>query len=524
MDIKNQPSCRSVQFDLLLFGDEQSAEYRNSAAHVEACRHCQDSLAKLAADEGDWSNVRTMLRRDDSDAASESKLQAALSSSGFSLGSHPRQIKLDFLDPPSHPEMLGRLDRYQIEQVLGKGGMGIVLKGFDTELNRPVAIKVLAPHLAHSGAARQRFSREARAAASIVHEHVVAIHDVKSELESPYLVMQYVPGHSLQERVDHNGPLAATEILRIGMQAAAGLAAAHAQGVIHRDVKPANILLENGVDRALLTDFGLARAADDATLTHSGIIAGTPHYMSPEQARGAQADARSDLFGLGGVLYFMATGHPPFRAEQAMAILHRICQDQHRPVQEINPSIPDDLADTIDRLLEKKPARRFANAGELQQSLAQALAQIQQRPRKSNRRWHRRLLRRRWRIPVAAGAIFCVVIIAWLAGGLGRPPGVGPAENARTSREPIAVDEQLVNSAAAERADATQITNELAAISWALSQIENSPSRGSLSNISDPSWQNALQAADTEAARLERHWSVESKNNSPRTSINGENP
>ena len=195
-------------------------------------------------------------------------------------------MKLDFLSPPSHPEMLGQLGRYQIEQVIGAGGMGIVLKGFDTDLNRPVAVKVLAPHLAHSGAARQRFAREARAAAAVVHEHVVAIYNVESEEETPFLVIQYVPGRSLQDRVDQDGPLAAEEILRIGMQAAAGLAAAHAQGVIHRDVKPANILLESGVERALLTDFGLARAADDASLTHSGIVAGTPHYMSPEQARG----------------------------------------------------------------------------------------------------------------------------------------------------------------------------------------------------------------------------------------------
>src|ERR1700723_2147872 len=122
------------------------------------------------------------------------------------------------------------------------------------------------------------------------------------------------------------------------MQAAAGLSAAHAQGVIHRDVKPGNILLENGVERVLLTDFGLARAADDASLTHSGIVAGTPHYMSPEQASGEATDGRSDLFSLGAVLYFMATGHPPFRAEQAMAVLNRICHDRPRPVAQINRS------------------------------------------------------------------------------------------------------------------------------------------------------------------------------------------
>ena len=148
--------------------------------------------------------------------------------------------------------------------------------------------------------------------------------------------MQYVPGRSLQARVDEDGPLAVEEILRIGMQAAAGLAAAHAQGLVHRDVKPSNILLEETVERAVLTDFGLARAIDDASLTHTGVLAGTPHYMSPEQATGAAIDHRSDLFSLGAVLYFMATGHPPFRADGALAVLHRICHEEHRPVWQTN--------------------------------------------------------------------------------------------------------------------------------------------------------------------------------------------
>ena len=165
---------------------------------------------------------------------------------------------LDFLAPSDWPDSLGRLGTYEIKGVLGRGGMGVVLKAFDPALSRNVAIKVLAPSLASCGAARQRFLREARAAAAVVHEHVVAVYSVVDVSGLPFLVMEYVPGRSLQDRLDAQGPVSLPEALRIGMQTASGLAAAHAQGLVHRDVKPANILLEDGVERVRLSDFGLA--------------------------------------------------------------------------------------------------------------------------------------------------------------------------------------------------------------------------------------------------------------------------
>lgn len=271
--------------------------------------------------------------------------------------------------------------------------MGVVFKAIDTELNRPVAVKVLAPHLARNGAARQRFSRESRAAAAVVHEHVVAIHNVDSNAKHPYLVMQYVAGESLQARVDREGPLGVESILRIGIQAALGLFAAHQQGIVHRDIKPANILLEDKVDRLLISDFGLARTVDDASLTHTGVVAGTPNYMSPEQANGEDVDHRTDLFSLGSVLYFVATGHPPFRAERAMGVLHRICREPHRPVWQVNAAIPDELSTVLDRLLEKRPTKRFATAAQVADALTRILQQIQhRRPSLSTRlrSWGRR--------------------------------------------------------------------------------------------------------------------------------------
>jgi hypothetical protein len=284
----------------------------------------------------------------------------------------------DFLTPSQRPDSLGRLDHYEILEVVGRGGMGVVLKGFDEKLQRIVAIKLMAAELAVSGTARQRFIREARAAAAVSHEHVVAIHAVEEDHRPPYLVMQFVDGVSLQEKLNREGPPGLTEIVRIGLQTAEGLAAAHRQGLVHRDIKPANILLENGVERVKLTDFGLARAVDDASLTQSGVITGTPLYMSPEQADGEPIDHRSDLFSLGSVLYELCTGRSPFRAAGTHAVLKRVIEDTPRPIQELNEEIPGWLCDLIARLHAKNPADRFSSAQDLADLLGQHLAHLQQ--------------------------------------------------------------------------------------------------------------------------------------------------
>src|SRR4029453_7951077 len=250
---------------------------------------------------------------------------------------------LGFLAPSQKPGSLGRLAHYEVMQVIGRGGMGVVLRAFDEKLHGIVAIKMLAPHLAATGSARQRFVREARAAAAVTHENVIDIHSVEDTGPAPYIVMQCIDGKTLEEKMSASGPLDLKETLRIGYQIAEGLAAAHKQGLIHRDIKPANILLENGIERVRITDFGLARLADDASLTQSGCVAGTPLYMSPEQARDEKVDARSDLFSLGSVLYAMCSGHAPFRASSSLAILQRVCLETPRPLREINPAIPEGL-------------------------------------------------------------------------------------------------------------------------------------------------------------------------------------
>ena len=287
------------------------------------------------------------------------------------------EVDLGFLSPSTRGDSLGRLGNYEVLEVVGAGGFGIVLRALDEKLHRIVAIKTLNPLLAASLTARKRFVREARAAAAISHENVVHIYAVEDAGRTPYLAMEYVAGLSLEEKLRQSGPLELKEILRIGLQIAEGLEAAHKHGVVHRDVKPGNILLENSIQRVKITDFGLARAVDDATLTKSGEITGTPAFMSPEQARGEGVDRRSDLFSLGSVLYAMCVGEAPFRATSSLSVLKRVCEDVPRSPRELNPDVPQWLCQIIARLHAKDPAERYQSAAEVANVLGQQLAQLQ---------------------------------------------------------------------------------------------------------------------------------------------------
>jgi WD40 repeat protein len=287
-------------------------------------------------------------------------------------------LALDFLEPSTRAGSLGRLGHYDVLEVIGKGGMGVVFRAFDEKLRRIVAVKALAPALAGNPTARMRFVREAQAAAAVTHDNVIAIHAVEDTGPVPYLVMQFIDGCTLQQKIDRIGPLPLPEILRVGLQVAEGLAAAHKHGLTHRDIKPANILLENGVERVKITDFGLARAGDDdVNLTGSGYIAGTPAYMSPEQANGERVDYHSDLFSFGSVLYAMAAGHPPFQGDTSLAVLKRVCDETPRPLRDVNPELPEWLDTLVGRLQAKNPADRLAPASEVAKVLGRRLAQLQ---------------------------------------------------------------------------------------------------------------------------------------------------
>ena len=297
-----------------------------------------------------------------------------------------------FLARSERPGALGRLAHYDVQQVLGQGGFGIVYRAFDDKLQRTVAVKVLAPHLASSPAARKRFLREARSAAAVKHENVVQVYAVE-EQPLPFLVMEYLPGETLQQRIDRTGPLELPELLRVGRQIAGGLAAAHAQDLIHRDIKPSNILLDAGSPPAAkITDFGLARAADDASLTRSGTVAGTPMFMAPEQARGETLDQRADLFSLGSVLYALASGRPPFPASNTLAVLKRVVEDAPRPIRDFAPEVPGWFCRIVDKLHAKEPDDRFQTAHEVADLLADCERQLAENDRLTDTS----------RIPVAA--------------------------------------------------------------------------------------------------------------------------
>jgi serine/threonine-protein kinase len=400
--------CDPERLRRLLDGELPDAAQTEVAVHVETCEVCRIQLESFAADEVVWQDIREALS-DVGDYPSKSA-PAILDRADIA------SIPMDFLSPSDNPAMLGRIGEFEILELIGSGGMGIVMKGYDHELNRYVAVKVLHPHCATSAGARRRFSREAQAAAAVVHQHVVAIHAVGANHHPPYLVMPFIPGESLQQRLTRLGPFEVVDVLRIGQQVAEGLAAAHAQGLVHRDIKPGNILLERNVDRVLLTDFGLARAADDASLTQSGVIAGTPQYMSPEQARGEVVDQRTDLFSLGTVLYTLLAGHPPFRAETAMGVLQRVCHDAPRSLREMNPNVPAWLDAFIARLQAKLPADRFQSATQVADLLKRSLAHVQQPMQVPLPQELARLVNGERRMSKVTGGLLVLVAIVLLPG------------------------------------------------------------------------------------------------------------
>ncbi|HUG90208.1 MAG TPA: protein kinase [Planctomycetaceae bacterium] len=364
-------------------------------------------------------------------------------------------VDLNFLLPSANADALGRVGEYDVLSVEGCGGMGIVLKAFDHGLHRTVAVKVPAPELASSRRFRARFLREARAVAAISHPNVVTIHAVGEHNGLPYLVMEYISGRTLRQRMAQAPPFQVADILRIGAQVAEGLEAAHRRGVIHRDVKPSNIMLENGIERVKITDFGLARAAlDQSGLTSVGRLVGTPAFMAPEQLREGKADVRSDLFGLGCVMYAMVAGRSPFQGSHTLEIIHKVSDVVPPPLHEIQPGLPMVLSTIVSRLLEKDPDQRYQSAAEVAADLTQLLALVHQdasgarlvdklsvRPAPAHATETTRARRTRKPAALAAGLAVLAIVAStplWFPPGGGRPDDVETSGIGRASSVPSA--------------------------------------------------------------------------------------
>lgn len=365
--------CVPEQLERCLQDGLTPAEQLQLEKHLTNCSRCRDALEQLAAGHSSWSKTQQLLQELQSDDFLVDPSASVPVGKDPVADFQPTDFVVDVLLPARTPEAIGRLDDIEILAVIGNGGHGIVLKGWQPDLQRMVAIKIMRPELCHNAAARSRFVREARAAAAVVHPHVMPIHSVHSDGRLPYLVMPFLSCESLQERLDRDGPLALVDVLQIGIQVAQALAAAHAQGLVHRDVKPANILIEKSGIRAVLADFGLARAVDDVSVTQAGMVAGTPQYMSPEQARGERIDHRSDLYSLGSVLYVLWTGCPPFRAETTYGVLRRLIEFEPREMSDLRPETPVWFEDLVMWLHQKVPMDRLEPATKVVELLEQCL-------------------------------------------------------------------------------------------------------------------------------------------------------
>ena len=258
---------------------------------------------------------------------------------------------------------------YVLERELGRGGMGAVYLARDVQLDRPVAIKFLPPQLAARPELRARFLQETRTAASFSHPNIVPVHAVEERDGVLCFVMGYVDGETLGKRISRAGPLPIGEAVRLLQESAWALSYAHGRGIVHRDVKPDNILIDRGSGRALITDFGISRSQEGGGLTMIGELIGTPQFMSPEQATGETVDGRSDLYSLGVVGFFALTGRFPFESSSTQGFLAAHITKQAPPVASLRPDLPASLSGAVDRLLEKEPSRRFQTGEELAEHL-----------------------------------------------------------------------------------------------------------------------------------------------------------
>ena len=349
----------------LAAGDLNAAELASVEEHLSRCAECCARLDDLSSSAFNQCFESTSPSMEANEAPTVSQLVARLKQGGASSA--------DAEGDDEEIIAIQDLGNYEQVEEVARGGMGIVLRAFDPELQRRVAIKTMAPGLARNAKARERFLSEARAAAKLQHENILPVHAVDQSGAVPYLVTPLVDGNNLQERLEEGNPLPIDEVISIGFQLACALTEAHRQGLVHRDVKPSNVLLLDGGRRVWLADFGLAVSADEAKRREEGLIAGTPSFMAPEQVRGEVVDHRSDLFALGCVLYAMVDGSSPFDAGSPQSALERIIEEDPPRLRSRHSSVPRWFDQLVDQLLAKDPNARPQNAALVKQTLERHL-------------------------------------------------------------------------------------------------------------------------------------------------------
>jgi eukaryotic-like serine/threonine-protein kinase len=303
--------------------------------------------------------------------------------------------------------------RYRLERPLGHGGMASVYLARDSELDRPVTVKLLAENAAGDDGLRERFVREARLAARLSHPNIVSVFDAGEDGGRPYIVMEHVEGETLAELLAGRGRLPADEARGLVLQAARGLAHAHAAGLVHRDIKPQNLLLRDE-GTLKIADFGIARAAEGTALTQAGTVLGTAAYLAPEQALGEEVTPAADVYSLGAVLYELLTGKPPYEFDSLADLADKQRRHAIAPVRELAPDVPRDLEDIVMRCLARNPAYRPASAAELERELGAANAEPPTERLTAPREPSRRLL---WLGAVGAAALAAILLAVTLTGG-----------------------------------------------------------------------------------------------------------